>query len=354
MKNTEKITFKDTRSFSPEHQEDIRKKAVRATLKGLTQIAAAELLSVTRQAVGRWVKAYRDGGVAALNAKPQGHPPGEIFSPEQKQQIFNTIILKTPDQEGLPYTLWTCNAVAELIWQRFGLRRSPQTIGYYLKQWGFTSQKPARCAYEKDPEAVGQWMKEEYPKIKSKAQDEGAEIFWGDEMGLRSTHNSGTTYGRKGETPVIPTAGKRFGCNVMATISNQGHLYFMVFKQMFNSVIFLEFLARLIRQNDHKIFLIVDRHPVHRAKSVKQWIADHDGQISLFFLPSYSPELNPVEYLNQDVKSNAVGKKKSYNLIEMLANIRSYLFSRQRTPKIVINYFKEIHVRYALVIALLP
>jgi transposase len=348
MKNTEKITVKDARSFSPEHQEDLRKKAVRAVQKGMFQITAAELFSVTRQAVGRWIKAYREGGVAALDAKRQGHPPGELLSAEQKQQIFDIIIRKTPDQYHLPYTLWTRSAVAELIWQRFGLRRVPQTIGSYLKQWGFTPQKPTRRAREKDPQAVTQWMEQEYPKLKSKARAEEAEIFWGDEMGLRSTHNSGTTYGRKGETPVIPNSGKRFGCNLMTALSNQGRLYFMVFKQTFDSVLFLGFLKRLIRQNDQKIFLIVDRHPVHRAQSVKKWVADHDSQISLFFLPSYSPELNPVEYLNQDVKSNAVGKKRAHNLFELLANIRSYLFSRQRTPRIVKNYFKEMHVQYAL------
>jgi len=348
MENKDKIEFNDARSFSPEHQEDIRKKAVHAIQKGMTQTAVAELFCVTRQAVGKWIKAYREGGVSALYAKTQGHPPGELLSEEQKQEIFDTIIQTTPDQNGLPYMLWTRGAVAELIWQRFGLRRAPQTIGGYLRQWGFSSQKPARRALEKDPQAVTQWMKQEYPKIKSKATAEGAEIFWGDEMGLRSTHHSGSTYGRKGETPVISNTGKRFGCNVIATISNQGHLFFMVFKQMFNSVIFLEFLTRLIRQNNHKIFLILDRHPVHRAQSVEKWIEDHDSQISLFFLPSYSPELNPVEYLNQDVKSNAVGKKRPSNLIEMLANLRSYLFSRQRTPKIVKKYFQATHVQYTL------
>lgn len=348
MENKDKITVKDARSFSPEHQEDLRKKAVRAVLKRMKQGAVADLFCVTRQAIGKWIKAYRKGGLSALDAKKQGHSPGELLSAEQKQQIFDTIIRKTPDQNGLPYTLWTRSAVGELIWQRFGLRRAPQTVGGYLKQWGFTPQKPARRAREKDPQAVTQWMKQEYPKIKSKARAEGAEIFWGDEMGLRSTHNSGTTYGRKGETPVIPNSGKRFGCNLISAISNQGHLYFMVFQQMFNSVLFLGFLKRLIRQNDKKIFLIVDRHPVHRAKTVKKWVAEHDSQISLFFLPGYSPELNPVEYLNQDIKNNAVGKKRSYNLMELLANIRSYLFSRQRTPRIVKNYFKEMHVQYAL------
>lgn len=348
MENKDKITVGDARSFSAEHQEDLRKKAVLAVLKGMTQSAVADLFCVTRQTVGKWIKAYRKGGLSALDAKKQGHPPGELLSEEQKQQIVDTIIRKTPDQHGLPYTLWTRSAVGELIWQQFGLRRAPQTVGGYLKQWGFTPQKPARRAREKDPQAVAQWMEQEYPKIKSRARAEGAEIFWGDEMGLRSTHHSGTTYGRKGETPVIPNSGKRFGCNLISAISNQGHLYFMVFEQKFNSVLFLGFLKRLVRQNDQKIFLIVDRHPVHRAKTVKKWVAEHDNQIALFFLPGYSPELNPVEYLNQDVKSNAAGKKRSHNLMELLANVRSYLFSRQRTPGIVKNYFKEMHVQYAL------
>lgn len=348
METLDKIKIKDARSLPAEAQEDLRKKTVRAVLKGMTQINAADLFGITRQAVGKWIKAYREGGVKTLDAKQQGHPPGKVFLPQQKQAIIQTIINKTPDQLGLPYNLWTREAVAELIFQRFGVRRSPGTIGNYLKQWGFTPQKPTRRAYEQDSESVETWLEQEYPEIKKKAQAEGAQIFWCDEMGIRSNYASGTTYGLKGQTPVIPITVDRFGCNQIACISNLGLLFFMLFIGNFCSKIFLEFLQRLLKQYDGKIFLILDRHRAHRSKSIEEWVAKHSNRITLYYLPNCSPELNPTEYLNQDIKSNAVGKKRPRNLFELIRNVIRYLFDRQKKPDIVASYFKAKSVKYAL------
>ena len=148
---------------------------------------------------------------------------------------------------------------------------------------------------------------------------------------------------------MIPGTGQRFGCNMISAITNQGQLNFMVFKQQFRSDVFQEFLRRLVRQSKRKVFLIVDGHPVHRATKIKKWVENNDEHIRLFFLPGYSPELNPDEILNQDVKSNAVGRKRPRNQQELLRNVRGYLRSRQRQPRIVKQYFQEEHVRYAAV-----
>jgi hypothetical protein len=172
-------------------------------------------------------------------------------------------------------------------------------------------------------------------------------VYWGDEMGLRSDHAVGRTYGLRGQPPVIPGTGKRFGCNMISAITNKGHLNFMVFKTQFHADVFLEFLRRLVWQNQSKVFLIIDRHPVHRSKRIKTWIEKHAHHVRLFLLPSYSLELNPDEMLNQDVKSNGVGRQRARNQQELVANTRSYLWSRQRQPHIVRRYFQEKHVRYA-------
>lgn len=166
-------------------------------------------------------------------------------------------------------------------------------------------------------------------------------------MGLRSDHAAGPTYGKRGKTPVVAGTGKRFGCSMISAITNRGQLNFMVFKEAFNADVFTGFLKRLIRQSPQKVFLIIDGHPVHRSKEVKKWVTENDKQIRLFFLPGYSPELNPDELLNQDVKTNAVGRKRAHNLSEMLCNVRSFLWSRQRKPQIVKKYFHEKHVQYA-------
>ena len=197
----------------------------------------------------------------------------------------------------MPFYLWTREAVRQLIIDRFGIDLSLSTVGRYLKRWGFTPQKPVRCAYEKDDQAVQRWLEEKYPTIRQQAKKEKARICWGDEMGLRSDHSVGRSYGKRGQTPIIPGTGQRFGCNIISAITNQGSLNFIVFKGRFNTDIFLTFLKRLTKQVEQKVFFIVDGHPVHRAKKVKTWVEHHPDKIKLIFLPSYSPELNPDEML---------------------------------------------------------
>lgn len=251
-----------------------------------------------------------------------------------------------PEQLKLPFFLWTREAVALLIKRRFGVQLSVWTVGRYLKRWGFTSQKPARRAWEQNPEQVRQWLEKEYPSIRRQAQKDKAQIYWGDEMGLRSDHAVGRSYGLKGQTPVILATGQRFGCNMISAITNQGRLNFLVFKERFTAQVFLEFLRRLLRQSARRIYLIIDRHPVHRSRKVKNWVKENEERIRLVFLPSYSPELNPDELLNQDVKSNALGRQRPGDQTELMGKVRSYLRSRQCKPDIVANYFQGKYVQY--------
>lgn len=338
---------RDARSLPAIAQEDLRRKAVKAVLKGQKQVATARLFGVTRQAISNWVKSYRSNGVRALKAKLRGRPKGGTLLPWQAAQVVRTVLNCLPDRLKLPFCLWTRDAVALLIQRRFGLCLSRWTVGRYLARWGLTPQKPVRQAFEQDPDAVQRWLKQRYPAIRRKARQERAVIYWGDEMGLRSEHVAGRSYGRRGKTPVIPATGKRFGCNMISAINNQGRLYFMIFKQRFCEEVFLAFLERLIRQVRHKVFLIVDAHPVHRSEKVQFWIEKRTDRIQLFFLPAYSPSLNPDEMLNQDVKSNALGRQRPRNQKELIAHVRGYLRRRQHQPQIVKRYFQKSSVRYA-------
>jgi transposase len=288
---------KDARSLSPEAQEALRMKAVQAVLEGRTKTEVAELFGVTRQTVGGWVKAYREHGEKALRAQRQGRPKGQgtRLAPWQMAQVAKTLRDKMPDQLKRPFYLWTRQDVP------------------------FASQAGAGRG----------------------------SIYWGDEMGLRSDHVAGRSWGLKGKTPVVDTTGKRFGCSMISAITNRGQLSFMVFKGRFTGPVFLRFLRRLAGQSDRKVFLIVDGHPVHRARTVKAWLEAHVEDIELFYLPSYSPHLNPDEILNQDIKSNAVGRNRARDLPELMANVRRFLRSRQRRPLLVCRYFLERHVRYA-------
>ena len=340
------MKIKDARSLPSVAQEDLRRKAIKAVQEGKTQDEAAQLFGVTRQTVGKWVKAYRERGSTGLQAGRKGRPQGGSLAPRQEAQLIRAITDRHPDQLKLPFYLWTREAVGALIEQRLGVSLSVWTVGRYLKQWGFTPQKPLRRAYEQDPVAVQRWIDDVYPLIRAQAKKARAAIYWGDEMGMRSDHHCGTTYGLKGKTPVILGTGQRFRCNMISAITNRGKLYFMVYRQGFSSRVFLAFLKRLVKQVGRTLFLVVDGHPAHRSGVTKQWL-EKNKKIRLFYLPGYSPELNPDEMLNQDVKSNAVGRKRPHNQSEMIRNVRSFLHSRQKRPKIVKRYFQCKQVRYA-------
>ena len=338
----------DARRLSPEAQEDLRRRVVHAVLKnGMRQVDAVQVFGVSRTSVHNWLQAHREGGSTRLKSKPRGRPRRSRLAGHQAATTVRIITDRCPDQKKLPFALWTREAVQYLLADRFDLHVSVWTVGRYLAKWGLTPQKPLRRAYEQNPVAVKRWLNEAYPAIVKQAKREKAEIHWGDEMGLRSDHQAGRSYGRRGTTPVISGTGQRFRCNMISTITNRGRLSFMVFKKRFTSVVMIDFLRRLVRHSDRKVLLIVDGHPVHRSAKVRQWIDRHHRRIQLFLLPGYSPELNPDEYLNQDVKTNALGRERPKDRAEMIGNIRSYLRSTQHQPAVVKRFFEAEEVAYA-------
>ena len=341
----------DIRKLSRETQADLRKRVVVAVEeRGMLQTEAVRIFGVSLSAITKWVRAYRAEGLRALDKKRQGRPKQTgILKGWQSAWVVRTITDKCPDQLKMPWGLWTREAVGALIYREYGIKMSVSSVSRLLKKWGFTPQKPIRRALERDPQAIKVWMREEYPKIHQLSKSEKATIFWGDEMGVRSDDQVGRTYGRRGQTPVIPKTGKRFGCNMISAIANSGNCRFMVFEESFTIDVFLKFLTRLIANQPRKVFLIVDNHKVHHAKKVQAWIQEHHDQIRLFFLPPYAPELNPDELLNQDVKANASRHKKPSSSDQLKKNLRSYLKTIQKLPAKVQNYFKKKEVAYTLI-----
>jgi transposase len=238
--------------------------------------------------------------------------------------------------------------VQQLIEQMCQVQMPIRTVGEYLKRWGYTPQKPLKRAYEQDPEAVEEWLEETYPEIEQRAQAEGAKIAWGDESGLRSETQVGRGYAPIGETPEIHLSQKqRVRVNFIASISQQGTVRFMLYTSKLTEAVFLTFLKRLIVKRERKLFWIVDRHPVHRGKQVQQWLAEHKGQIELFYLPSYSPQLNPAEYLNGDVKQGVHSKPPTRDLAQLKQRLISHLRKLQKLPSRIQKYFEHPFIAYA-------
>jgi transposase len=179
------------------------------------------------------------------------------------------------------------------------------------------------------------------------AQQEGAEIQWGDQAGLNLKGQRGRGYAPIGETPIQKVESLRGQINYMASITNQGLVRFKLYDRRFNSEILIEFMTRLIAESNRKIFLILDNHPVHKADVVQLWIDEHVAQIEVFFLPRYSPELNPAEYLNCDVKQEVHTKTPTRSLKLLKERTRKALHKLQRLPQRITRYFQHGDIDYA-------
>lgn len=326
----------------------LRRQVVQAVRRRMSQTEAARTFGASLRAVSKWMRLDREGGLRSLKLKRRGRRPGEgRLSAKRAARIRALIVGKMPDQLKLPFYLWTRAAVASLIVREYGIEVSLVTVGRYLRAWGMSPQKPVRRAYERNDAAIAQWLSREYPAIARQAKRGKAAIYWGDEMGLRSDHVTGTSFAPVGQTPVVRATGQRFGCNLISAITNKGAMAFMVFQGKFTAPVFVEFMKRLFKQVDGKIYLIVDGYPVHRSADVRRFADQHTSRLRLIQMPGYCPELNPDELLNQDVKTNGLGKSRPANRTELLAIVRSHLYRRQKQPQVIKNLFREEHVRYA-------
>lgn len=343
----------DARKLTLQQKELIRRQAVSLVIdQGISRRKSAQLLGVSFYSVQKWLSKYSEEGDLSLKNKKHGRPAKTIskLKPWQCATIVKIISDKTPDQLKMPFMLWNINSVKELIANKFNIRLSTPTISRYLKRWGFTPQRPLTRSFSKDPKKVTKFLIEEYPLIKKRAKKENGEIHFLDEMGINNnTHSFIRGYAKKGKDnqPVMTRSAKRVSSNMVSTINNSGHFRFMVYEENMNVAVFLKFLNQLIKKQDKKIFLILDNLKVHKAYKVQDWQRKNKDKIEFFFLPPYSPELNPDELVNQDVKANALKHKLIHKVEDLNKNLRSYLYSLQKNKQKIKNFFLKECVKYA-------
>lgn len=340
----------DTRKLKPETQEQLRIQIVRLRKAGKKYAEIGSIVGIHPTNVCKIYKAYEKNGSKAIRAKKRGPKIGtnRSLTSGQEKELKKSIADKTPDQLKFAFALWTRKAVQQLIKQLYSIDMPIRTVGEYLKRWGFTPQKPLRRAYEQNPKAVKKWLDEEYPIIAAKAKAEEAEIHWGDETGLCNDDQHGRGYAPKGKTPTINLCAKRERISLISSITNQGKVRFMIYQNALNAQTFIKFLKRLIKDADgRKIFLILDNLRVHHSLVAKDWVEQHAEQIELHFLPSYSPELNPDEYLNCDLKAGVHSGSPARNKKQLKTKTISHMRMLQKKPKRVRMYFKHPKIAYA-------
>jgi transposase len=339
----------DARRLSPETQYELRKQYIRLRKKGMSNQLAAETVGLSVSRTSTIWQLYQKGGLEAIKPKPRGRRQGEKrqLSAQQEKELQTLLVDKNPEQLKLSFALWTRDAVRLAIKNLYSIDLPLRTISDYLKRWGFTPQRPTKRAYEQNPKAVSQWHEEVYPKIQAKAKKEKAEIHWGDETGIQNDAYNARGFAPKGKTPIVRLTTKRSKINMISSITNQGKVRFMLYRETMTSQVLIRFLSRLIKDSDRKVFLVLDNLRVHHSKLVKAWLEKHKEQIELYFLPSYSPELNPDEYLNGDLKIRIRSGVPARTVEDLTKKTRSFMKTLQRRPNHVSNYFRHPKIAYA-------
>ena len=339
----------DFRTLTSQERFLFRKRAISMINAGKKQKEVSEFFGVREATISEWKKAYKMLGNKGLKDKVRGvkSEDKKLLNSKQEKAIQKMIIDTMPDQLKLPYALWTRKAVKELVERELGIVLAINTMGDYLRSWGYSPQKPKKKAYEQNPKAVQKWLEQEYPSIKNRAKEEGAEIQWGDETGVRNSNQHGRSYAPKGKTPIKKSMAKRFSVNMISTVTNKGKVEFMIYSGSMNADRLIEFMKQLIKNKSQKIFLILDNLRVHHSKIVKQWVNDNKEKIEIFHLPSYSPEKNPDEYLNCDLKYGLSDKPAPKNQEQLKNNIENHMNMLVNNNKRVEKYFNHKHIKYA-------
>lgn len=335
--------------LSPKEQYLIRKNIVRLLEQKKTNSEIAEILGVSERHVRSVKKTYSEKGIEGLKPQKRGREKGKnvVLTEEQEKEIQKLITDTTPDQMGLEECMWTRKAIQNLIHRKYKITIKYSTLGVYLARWGFTSQRPAKRACKQDKEKIDKWLNEEFPGITERAVKEDAEIFFGDETNVQNTANYMRGYAPKGKTPVINKEAKKLKINMLSAVTKRGKLRFVLYKDNMNAGKLIDFMRRLIRESGKKVFLILDNLKVHHSKKVTQWLEKHKEQIELFYLPPYSPEYNPDEFVNSDLKRGVGSKASPHSEEELEHLVRSHLKKLQLCPSKVSAFFSAKYVSYA-------
>ena len=325
--------------------EDTRILVVSAIDKGLHPDDAAEIFEVGRSTVYGWLKLRREQGLAGLTVKKVTGRESKL-APRQLARLRGIVIGSDPRQLQFDFALWTREMIRDLIKRLFGVDYTPQGVGLLLRRLGLSPQRPLVRAYEQDPERVRVWKEETYPAIHARAQAEGASIFFGDEASVRTDHHAGTTWAPVGRTPIVRGTGKRQSINMVSAVSARGKLHFSIVEGNVNAGRLIEYLTKLIHDIPGKIFLIVDGHSSHKAKATSAFVEANKDRLELFFLPPYSPELNPDEWVWKNIKHDRVGRMAARGKDELQKGIEFGIARLQSAAEIVKGFFASPDLAY--------
>jgi transposase len=337
----------DNRSLDHKVLEHIRLLAVDRVLAGEKPSAVAKSFGIYRTSIYKWLRAQRKRGRQALRSTTAKGPTPKLTD-SQKRQVRRWVIGKDPRQYGFDFGLWTRSIIAEMIRDRFEVSLTLPSVGRLLASLDITPQKPLRRAYERDEKEIRKWIEEKYPALRKRAKQRGADIFFLDEVGVRSDSPLGRSYGLKGKTPVVKTSGQRQKINAISAVNAKGAFWYKVYSGMLGAALFIVMLKDLMKGRKNPVMLVVDGLPAHKAKSVAKYVQSTQGRLELHFLPPYAPDLNPDEFVWSHLKQNGTSKKPLRKNEALRQRVETDLAEIKQDRSLVRSFFKAPSVSYAI------
>ena len=335
----------DGRTLSHEVSETIRRMAVRRVKEGERPSTVIRSYGLCRTTIYRWLRTERRRGEEGLKSRKHPGPEGKLTE-RQKLQVRRWINGKDPRQYGFDFGLWTRRIVADLIEKKFKILLGVTAIGRLLHELDITPQKPLRRAYERDPVAIERWKTETFPKLRKRSKRLGADIFFLDEAGVRSDQVLGRTWGLRGQTPEVPTTGRRQSVSAISAVNARGAFWYEIYSERLNAIRFIKLLRHFMRGRKRRVLLVLDSHPAHVAKAVTAYVQSLKGRLELHFLPGYAPELNPDEFVWNHLKRQGVSKKPLRKGEALHARVKEDLAAIKSRPALVRSFFRAPSVAY--------
>lgn len=280
--------------------------AILAIADGVIYSVIATTLNVCEESIRLWLNAFLLKGVQGLKAKkPSGKPPK--LTKSQKKEL-DKIITEGPIKAGFPGACWRSPMIQHFIYERFGVQYSVHYISQLLKNMGFSYQKAKFVADHKDPEKRKKWLEEKWPEIIKLAEEKNAYILFGDEASFPQWGSLSYTWAKKGQQPVVQTSGTRKGYKVFGLIDYFSGRFFCKGhdKGRLNSESYEAFLTEVLSKTRKHIILIQDGASYHTSKAMKNFFDRKAYRLTVYDLPSYSPDYNPIEKLWKKIKEKEI------------------------------------------------
>jgi transposase len=307
--------------------------------QGWTQRGIAAALGTTEGAVSRWMAAARRGGREALASHTDRRGVAPKLNPDQVRLIPD-FLWHGAEAYGFRGDVWTCGRVAGVIREEFDVSYSNSQVSRLLRQLGWTPQVPITRAVQRDEEAIARWRAESWPILKEQARRERRELVFVDESGFYLLPGVVKTYAPRARTPVVDEWQTRDHLSVMGGVTTRGKVYALVRPQSLNGLNTIEFLLHLGRLAGDRLLVIWDGSPIHRRAEVSEFVAEARGAIIVERLPSYAPDLNPVEWLWRHLKDVELRNLSCLDLEQLHLEFHLALGRVRQRPRLIRTYFE--------------